>query len=97
MLACTKHLYDKAKKVNFDPHTWKTTTETQKTNTAFAQAAQAAVNVLLAQNAGHFPNPRGVDLKRVSFCLLFTIIIPFFVTNMSFCHYLTKGHGQDAD
>jgi hypothetical protein len=33
----------------------------------------------------------------VSFCLLFTIITPFFVTNSSFCCYLTKGHGWDAD
>jgi hypothetical protein len=69
----------------------------QKTNTAVAWAAQAAVNVQLAQNAGHFPNPKGVDLEWVSFCLLFTLITTKFVTNMSFCHYWTKGHGRDAD
>jgi hypothetical protein len=39
MLAWTKHWYDKAKKVNLDRHTWKTTTETQKTGTAVARAA----------------------------------------------------------
>jgi hypothetical protein len=72
-------------------------TETQKTNTAVAQAAQAAVNVQLAHNASHFPNPREVDLERVSFCLLFTVITTKFVTNMSFCHYWTKGHGRDAN
>ncbi len=73
------------------------THETQKANTAVAWAAQAAVNVQLAQNGGHFPNPRGVHLERVSFCLLFTNDITPFFSNMSFCHYLTKGHGQDAD
>jgi myosin heavy subunit len=88
-LARTEHRYDKAEKVNLDRHTRKTTTETQKTDTAVARAAQAAVNVQLAQNAGHFPNPRGVDLERVSFCLLFTTITAKFVSNMSFCHYWT--------
>jgi hypothetical protein len=67
MLAWTKHRYDKAKKVNLDHHTWKMTTEIHKTDTAVARAAQAAVNVQeLVQITGHFPNPRGVDLKRVS-------------------------------
>ena len=59
-------------------------TKNQKTNTAVARAAQAAVNVQLAQNAGHIPNPRGVNLKWMSFCSLFTIITPFFVTYTSF-------------
>ena len=96
-LARTEHRYDKAEKVNFDRHKRKTTTENQKTETAVARSAQAAVNVQLAQNAGHFPNPRGVDLERVSFWWLFALITKFFVTNTSLCHYLTKGHGRDAD
>jgi hypothetical protein len=92
-LARTEHHYDKAKKVNFDRHTQKTTTKNQQTNTAVARAAQVVVNAQQAQNVAPFPNPRGVSLERVSFCLLFTIITPFFVTNSSFCCYLTKGHG----
>jgi hypothetical protein len=46
----------------------KKSNETEKVNTACARAAQeAAVTSQLAQNDGHFPNPRGVDLERVSF------------------------------
>jgi hypothetical protein len=98
MLDWTKHCYNKAKKVNLDRHTWKTTTENQKTNTAVARAAQAAANIQMAQNVGHFPNPRGVDLiRRVSFCSLFKIFTHFFVTNKDYCRYLTSGYGRDAD
>jgi hypothetical protein len=64
----------------------------------FPRKKYATINSrTVAQKASHFHNPRGVNIERVRFCLLFTIITPFFVTNMSFCHYLTKGHGQDAD
>jgi hypothetical protein len=64
-------------------------------DTAVARAAQAAANVQMAQNVGHFPNSRGVDLKRVS-CHCSRSIL-FFVTNnyYSGC-YLTKGYGNDA-
>jgi hypothetical protein len=96
MLARTKHRYDKAEKVNLDRHTQKTTRETQKTDTAVARAAQAATNVQMAQNGGHFPNPRGVDLKWVSCCCSRSLL--FFVTNNYYCgHYLIKGYGNNAD
>jgi hypothetical protein len=87
-LARTKHRYEKAKRVNFNCHKWKTTTKNQKTKTAVARAAQAAVNVQLAQNVGHFPNTRVVDLKWVSYrCSRLRLL---FVTHNYYCgRYLT--------
>jgi hypothetical protein len=44
---------------------------------AVARVAQAAVNIQMASNDGQFPNPRGVDLQRVSCVyslLLFTTV-----------------------
>jgi uncharacterized protein (UPF0216 family) len=57
-LTQTEHRYDKAELVNLDHHTQKMTTEIQKTDAAVYRAAQAAVNIQLVQNEGHFPNPR---------------------------------------
>jgi hypothetical protein len=95
-LARTEHRYEKAEKVNFDRHKRKTTDENQKTDTAVARAAQAAVNVQLAQNAGHFPNPRGVDLERVSYRCS-RLMLLFVTHHFFFSRYLTTiGYGSDA-
>jgi hypothetical protein len=95
-LARTEYRYEKAEKVNFDCHKQKTTTKNQETNTAVARAAQAAVNVQLAQNVGHFPNPRGVYLKRVSYRCSRLILL--FVTHNYYCgRYLTTiAYGNNA-
>jgi hypothetical protein len=79
-LARTEHRYEKADKSNYERHHRKTATENQKVDTAVARAAQAAANVQMAQNAGHFPNPRGVDLERVSFCCCWPRMILFLLT-----------------
>jgi hypothetical protein len=44
----------------------KARTDTKKTDTAIARAAQAAIQFQMTQNTGHFPIPRGVNLKWVS-------------------------------
>jgi hypothetical protein len=59
--------YEKADSANEKKHTRKTTTDRENVDTAVARAAQAAMNVQMASNDGSFPNPRGVDLQRVSF------------------------------
>jgi hypothetical protein len=58
--------YEKADSANEKKHTRKTTTDRENVGTAVARAAQAAMNVQMASNDGSFPNPRGVDLQRVS-------------------------------
>jgi hypothetical protein len=66
-LVRTNHRYKKADNSNLTRTNRKKSNESEKVNTACARAAQAAVTSQLAQNDGHFPNPRGVDLERVSF------------------------------
>jgi hypothetical protein len=84
----TDQRYDKAESNNQQKHSMKARSESEKTDTAVARAAQAAIQVQMNQNSGHFPNPRGVDLGRVSYaklgpffrhCLLvmMTILTPF--------------------
>jgi hypothetical protein len=58
--------YEKADSANEKKHVRKTTTDRENVSTAVARAAQAAMNVSMASNNGEFPNPRGVDLQRVS-------------------------------
>ena len=71
--------YGIAESANLKKHTLKTRTDTEKTDTAVARAAQAAIQVQMSQNSGHFPNPRGVDLERVSpfanLCHLLVLIL----------------------
>jgi hypothetical protein len=62
----TEQRYTKAEDNNLKKHTLKTRSDSDKTDTAVARAAQAAIQTQMNQNAGHFPNPRGVDLERVS-------------------------------
>jgi hypothetical protein len=62
----TKQRYTKAEDNNLKKHTLKSHSDSDKTDTAVARAAQAAIQVQMNQNAGHFPNLRGVDLERVS-------------------------------
>jgi hypothetical protein len=76
----TEQRYGIAESANLKKHTLKTRTDTEKTDTAVARAAQAAIQVQMSQNSGHFPNPRGVDLERVSpsaklCCLLLVLIL----------------------
>jgi hypothetical protein len=66
-MARTEHRYEKADTSNFARHKRKTTSENHKVTTAVARATQAAATSQMAQNDGHFPNPRGVDLERVSY------------------------------
>jgi hypothetical protein len=66
-LARTDHRYNKADTSNISRQNQKKSNENEKVDTACARAAQAAATVQQSQNAGHFPNPRGVDLERVSF------------------------------
>jgi hypothetical protein len=41
-------------------------TDTKQTDTVIVRAVQIAIQVRTNQNAEHFPNPRGVDIERVS-------------------------------
>jgi hypothetical protein len=67
VMVCTKQCYNKAESNNLPNHALKArTTNTKKTDTAVARAAQAAIQIQMTQNAGHFLKPRGVDLERVS-------------------------------
>jgi hypothetical protein len=65
----TEHRYTKADDSNLARHSRKTKTENTKIDTAVARASLAAAQSQQVQNHGHFPNPRGVDLERVSFWL----------------------------
>jgi hypothetical protein len=68
--------YDKADTANEKKHIRKTTTDRENVGTAVARAAQAAMNVQMASNDGHFPNPRGgVDLQRVSCVCCFVFLL----------------------
>jgi hypothetical protein len=62
----TKQRYDKSESNNLLEKNFKARTNTEKIDTAVARAAQAAIQVQMNQNAGHFPKTRGVDLERVS-------------------------------
>jgi hypothetical protein len=94
VMICSEQQYGKANSANLKKHTLKTRTATEKTNThtAVARAAQAAIHVQMLQNLGHFPNMRGVDLKRVSpstnLCLLLVLILQ--LTNLKFIRIRTR-------
>jgi hypothetical protein len=62
----TKQHYNKAESNNLLNITLKAQTDTRKTNAVITRAAlQAAIQVQMTQNAGCFPNLRGVNLEWV--------------------------------
>jgi hypothetical protein len=91
-LARTDHRYHKADTSSTSRHNQKKNNENEKVNTACARAAQAAATVQQSQNAGHFPNPRGVDLERVSFLVCDRLFSSMLLTLL----LLLPGHGPDA-
>jgi hypothetical protein len=81
VMVLTEQQYGKAKSVNLKKHTLKTCTDTEKTNTALARAAQAAIlHMQMLQNAGHFLNPRGGQPHQ-SFCKFMSFTCADVATN----------------
>jgi hypothetical protein len=69
------------------------TTDRKNVGTAVARVAQAAMNVQMASNDGQFPNPRGVDLQRVS--CVYSLFLFTTVTNYLYLH-CNAGYVPDA-
>jgi hypothetical protein len=85
----TKQHYGKAESNNLLKHTLtKAHTDTKKTDTAVARAVQAAIQVQMTQYAGHFLNPRGVDLEWVSTTMTWGLSLTNLMQDMD--HMLTR-------